>query len=104
MRYSYENSYCSTRSPSFLRRQESIFGAPPSDPQETERPTSFSFQVVRVATLMRYSERSEESKIHNHKTRQTAQEPLSRKCRPLLPFAGEGWDEGKYLPLSQTNA
>ena len=31
-------------------------------------PRTFSFQVVRVATLMKYSERSEESKIHDRKT------------------------------------
>ena len=58
MRYSYENSDRVTTKPSFLRRQESIFGVSPSVPQETQRPTSFSFQVVRVTTLMRYSERS----------------------------------------------
>ena len=28
----------------------------------------YSLQAVRVATLMRYSERSEEARIHNRKT------------------------------------
>ena len=30
----------------------------------------------------------------------TVPELLSRQCRPPLPFAGEGWGEGKCLPLS----
>ena len=98
----------------------------------------FSFQVVRVTIPMRYSERSEESKIHDRKTGQPVprfyhdQEPktpyehsmlalrwgrhlsfydfalprmtvpglLSRQCRPPLPFVGEGWGEGEYIPLS----
>ena len=53
---------------------------------------------------MRYSERSEESKIHNRKTGQTAQAVLSRQCRPPLPFVVEGWGEGEYLLLTQTYA
>ena len=47
--------------PSFPRRRESIFSASPSVLERTEEPTPFSFQVVRVATLMKYSEeRSDE--------------------------------------------
>ena len=70
-----------TTKPSFLRRQESIFGVSPSVSQETQRPVPFSFQVVRVTTLMRYSERSEESKIHDRKTGQPCRASLMTKSR-----------------------
>ena len=49
----YGNSHRATPTPSFLRKQESILGAPAINHLTTGRPTPFSIQVVRVATLMR---------------------------------------------------